>query len=71
LIIFLISFLSPATAQNSDQFETRTFDALTQEGADVKFTLYPNANHHSWEQAFAEPELLSWLFSHEKYERID
>lgn len=41
-------------------------DALKAKGADVKFTLYPEANHNSWDAAFAEPELLSWLFSHEK-----
>lgn len=37
--------------------------ALKEAGADVKFTLYPNANHNSWDPAFAEPELLPWLFS--------
>ena len=31
--------------------------------ATVKYTLYPNANHNSWDPAFAEPGLLSWLFS--------
>lgn len=33
---------------------------------DVRQTIYPNANHNSWDPAFAEPELLPWLFSHEK-----
>lgn len=37
--------------------------ALKKDGAKVKFNLYPNANHNSWDSAFAEPELLSWLFS--------
>jgi predicted peptidase len=41
-------------------------DALKAKKADVKFTMYPEANHNSWDQAFAEPELLSWLFSHER-----
>jgi predicted peptidase len=40
--------------------------ALKKEGANVKFTLYPNANHNSWDPAFTEPELLSWLFSKKK-----
>jgi len=35
-------------------------------GKEVKFTLYPNANHNSWDSAFAEPELLPWLFGHKK-----
>lgn len=41
-------------------------NALREKGADVKFTLYPNANHNSWDSAFAEPELVPWLFSHQK-----
>ena len=41
-------------------------EALKKEGADVKFTLYPNANHNSWDPAFAEQDLLPWLFSHKK-----
>ncbi|RNL51042.1 carboxylesterase family protein [Pedobacter jejuensis] len=35
-------------------------------GDEVKFTLYPNANHNSWDSAFAEPDLLPWLFGHKK-----
>jgi predicted peptidase len=31
--------------------------------ADVKFTVYPDANHNSWDAAFAEPDFLSWIFS--------
>lgn len=33
-------------------------------GREVKFTLYPDANHNSWDATFAEPQLLPWLFSH-------
>ncbi|RYZ50643.1 MAG: phospholipase [Chitinophagaceae bacterium] len=40
--------------------------ALKKAGAGVKFTLYPNANHNSWDPAFAEKELLPWLFSKRK-----
>ncbi len=41
-------------------------DALKAAGADVKFSLYPGVNHNSWDNAFAEPGLLSWLFSVER-----
>ncbi len=41
-------------------------EELRKKGADVKFTLYPEANHNSWDSALAEPELLPWLFSHRK-----
>lgn len=40
--------------------------ALEAEKAKVKFTLYPNANHNSWDPAFAEPGLMEWLFSQKK-----
>lgn len=35
-------------------------------GADVTYTEYPEADHNSWDKAFAEPDLLEWLFSQEK-----
>lgn len=41
-------------------------EALKKQKANVKFTLYPAANHNSWDPAFAEPELLSWLFAQRK-----
>lgn len=41
-------------------------DALLRAGAQPEFTLYHNYNHNSWDGAFAEPELLPWLFSHRK-----
>lgn len=41
-------------------------DALKKVNAPVKYTVYPEANHNSWDAAFAEPELLKWLFSIKK-----
>lgn len=41
-------------------------ERLLKEGANPKFTLYENANHNSWDPAFAEPDLLPWLFSKTK-----
>lgn len=35
-------------------------------GGNAKLSLYPEANHNSWDPAFAEPYLLPWLFSHSK-----
>lgn len=43
--------------------------SLKAAGANVKFTLYPEANHNSWDPAFAEPELLPWLFSNSKLKK--
>lgn len=41
-------------------------DQLKVLGHPAKLTLYPEANHNSWDRAFAEPDLLSWLFSNRK-----
>ncbi|WP_225443955.1 carboxylesterase family protein [Echinicola arenosa] len=44
----------------------RVYGVLKAEGADVKYTLYPEANHNSWDSTFEETELLPWLFSKHK-----
>lgn len=48
------------------EHSTRMVAAIRRAGGDVKYTLYPDANHNSWDPAFAEPLLLPWLFSHQK-----
>lgn len=40
-------------------------DQLKVLGKVPKLTLYPNANHNSWDTAFADPKLLPWLFSNQ------
>lgn len=32
----------------------------------VKYTEYPDYDHNSWDGAFAEPDFLSWFFSHSR-----
>lgn len=32
----------------------------------VQYTIYPEANHNSWDPAFAEPGLLKWLFAQKR-----
>jgi predicted peptidase len=41
-------------------------DALKAAGSNVRWTLFPEANHNAWDPAFAEPELLPWLFSNKR-----
>ena len=41
-------------------------NALKNAKASIKYTLYPEANHNSWDNAFAEPDLMPWLFSQHK-----
>ncbi|EDM35636.1 hypothetical protein PBAL39_03804 [Pedobacter sp. BAL39] len=45
---------------------TTISDQLKVLGKPARLTLYPMANHNSWDNAFAEPQLLPWLFSQEK-----
>jgi predicted peptidase len=41
-------------------------EALKKAGADVKFTLYPEANHDSWTESYANPELYRWLLEQKR-----
>jgi predicted peptidase len=40
--------------------------AINHYGGNAKLSLYPEDNHNSWDSAFAEPNLLPWLFNHSK-----
>ena len=41
-------------------------DALKADGADVKFTVYPEAGHDSWTETYDNPKLYDWFLSHSK-----
>ncbi|HET8753299.1 MAG TPA: prolyl oligopeptidase family serine peptidase [Salinimicrobium sp.] len=41
-------------------------ESIKKAGGNPKLTIYPNATHNSWDPAFAEPDLLDWLFSQKK-----
>lgn len=47
-------------------YSRKMVSRLKELGAQVKYTEYPGVNHNSWDNAFAEPELLPWLFAHER-----
>ena len=45
----------------------RMVDAVKRMGVqDAKLTVYPEADHNSWTQAYNEPELYQWLLKHER-----
>ena len=48
------------------RFSQEMAASLKQTGTKVRLTLYPDANHNSWDPAFAEPLLLTWLFAQKK-----
>lgn len=47
----------------------RMYDALKGAGVEVKLTLYPDAGHDSWTEAYNNPELFEWLLAHSKGRR--
>jgi predicted peptidase len=49
------------------QESQRLVDALKKVGVqDVKLTVYPEAGHDSWTEAYNDPKLYEWLLSHQR-----
>lgn len=48
------------------QLSYAVYKELQKLGKTPKFTVYPKANHNSWDDAFKEPDLLPWLFAQRK-----
>jgi predicted peptidase len=42
------------------------YTALKKADGDVRYTEYPNVQHNSWDNAFAEKDLVHWLFTKKK-----
>ena len=40
--------------------------ALRKNGNEVRYTKYPGTGHNSWDQAFSDPELYTWLMAQKK-----
>lgn len=41
-------------------------EALKKNGGTVKFTVYPNAGHDSWTEAYNDPQLYEWLLQQKR-----
>lgn len=41
-------------------------EALKKRGADVKFTVYPEAEHDAWTETYANPQLYQWLLEQKR-----
>jgi hypothetical protein len=48
------------------EFDQQFYKRLKRAGSIVRYSEYPGVEHNSWVNAFAEPELMSWLFSQVK-----
>jgi predicted peptidase len=44
----------------------RMVEALKRKGCDVRFTVYPEAEHDSWTAAYDTPELYEWLLAQKR-----
>ncbi len=47
-------------------FSKQYFRHLKRAHSEVKFNLYPGIEHDCWNKAFAEPDLMKWLFTRKK-----
>ncbi|MHB8519592.1 MAG: carboxylesterase family protein [Limisphaerales bacterium] len=47
----------------------RMVEALKKIGNDVKFTVYPDAGHDSWTEAYNNPALYDWFLDHQRRPR--
>lgn len=47
----------------------RMVEALKKIGNDVKFTVYPDAAHDSWTEAYNNPALYDWFLDHQRRPR--
>ena len=45
------------------QCSRRMIEMIEKAGGHPRYTEYPGVGHNSWDRAYAEPGLLSWLFS--------
>ncbi len=43
--------------------------ALEAVGGNIRYTEYPDVGHNAWERAFADPELVDWLFAQSLHDR--
>lgn len=49
--------------QVSPEHSQRMVDLLRKAGAEVRYSLYPNARHNVWKRVYADPGLYDWFLS--------
>lgn len=49
-----------------EKYSANMVTAMKQQGINVKYSVYKGVTHNSWDNAFAEPDLLPWIFSKSK-----
>jgi predicted peptidase len=51
------------------EMSQKMVDALKSKGGDPKFTVYPEAGHDSWTEAYNDPQLYEWLLQQKRTPR--
>jgi hypothetical protein len=41
-------------------------EAIIAVGGHPRMTIYPEGDHNVWDETFANPELYTWLFEHQR-----
>ena len=59
-------FHGDADAVVDVKFSREMVEKLKSLKAEVKYSEYPGVSHNSWENAFAEPDYLKWMFMHKR-----
>ena len=44
------------------QFSRDAYETLKKAGTDVRYKEYPGVDHNSWDNAFAEPDYIGWMW---------
>ena len=47
-------------------YSKAVFEAMIKQGVTPRLSLYKGVGHDSWTNAFAEPDLFDWIYSHKK-----
>ena len=45
------------------EFSRRTVNAIRKQGGKPRYTEFPTIGHNCWDEAFATPEVITWMFS--------
>ncbi len=59
-------FHGAADAVVDPKLSREMVDKLKSLKTEVKYSEYPGVNHNSWDNAFAEPDYMGWMFQHKK-----
>ncbi len=49
------------------EFSRRTIRAIREAGGKPRYTEFPETGHNCWDEAFALPELTTWIFSQKRH----